>query len=212
MIMLTYCMYHTIIILQTHSRGKAKTMSVSTDARCRWKATQWQLLLWLRTWSRDLGQWEFGKPPSLILPAEHGTRPPQHQTAELTSASPFCYDAIYLWVWMTGEPESIRILHCQNDTPTVWMWGGFLDCSRNKSEIFHFYSYLPSEYISDLLVNNIKQISFDLNFSVSLLRELKEDSRRLQFRQSVFCIYNIYHTWSGVWNLENYLYWMFSLL
>lgn len=38
----TYCMCHTIIILKIHSRGKAKTMSVSADAR-RWrKATQWR--------------------------------------------------------------------------------------------------------------------------------------------------------------------------
>lgn len=34
MIMLTYCMCHTIIILKIHSKGEAKTMSVSTDVHC----------------------------------------------------------------------------------------------------------------------------------------------------------------------------------
>lgn len=49
MMMLTYCMCHTIIILKIHSRGKAKTMSVSADARCWWKATQWHFCLCVLT-------------------------------------------------------------------------------------------------------------------------------------------------------------------
>ena len=48
MTMLTYCMCHTIIILKIHTRGKAKTMSVSTDARGWWKATQWHFCLYFR--------------------------------------------------------------------------------------------------------------------------------------------------------------------
>lgn len=42
---LTYCMCHTRIVLKIHSWGKAKTMSVSADARRWWKAGQWHFCL-----------------------------------------------------------------------------------------------------------------------------------------------------------------------
>lgn len=103
MIMLTYCMCHTIIILQTRSRGKAKTMSVSTDAQCWWGATQWHFLLRVWTSGRDLEQWEWDEPPGLTLAAP---RPPRQQTAELTSAVPLGHDAISLGVWVTWLNDS----------------------------------------------------------------------------------------------------------
>lgn len=104
MITWTYCKCHTIIILQICSRGKAKTMSVSTEARCWFEATQWQPPQPLPE-CLGSGQRERDEPPSPTLAAP---RSPRQQSAELTSAVPLSHDAISSGLWLTWLNDSFQ--------------------------------------------------------------------------------------------------------